>query len=323
VSTTTASRPLERPVDLPGWEDSAMNDVGASSRRTRVIVWVVLLILIGSSTATAAKMVVGSIPFGVLMTLRFGIAGLCLLPFTWKPLIRLIRDDIGSLLVVAAFCVPINQTFFLNGTRLAPTTHVALIYAACPLVVLALASILGQERPRVGRLIGILASVAGVALVWLDSMLITRSTAHVDLRGDLLLVCAVASWGVYLTLNKPLIARHGALPVLAGTFLAGSLLALPVAIFSFPGWDALTSSSVNAWWGLGYLAVVVSVLGLACQNQALRSLDSSQVAAANNVATMLTVSWGVLLLGEALSASLVVGAALTLGGAVWAGRSAS
>ena len=40
--------------------------------------------------------------------------------------------------------------------------------------------------------------------------------------GDLLLLGAVASWGGYITVNKPLVARYGSLTVLAGTFLAGS-----------------------------------------------------------------------------------------------------
>jgi drug/metabolite transporter (DMT)-like permease len=48
--------------------------------------------------------------------------------------------------LTGAFCVPINQAFFLNGARLAPTTHVGLIYALCPMVVLLLAWASGQER---------------------------------------------------------------------------------------------------------------------------------------------------------------------------------
>jgi drug/metabolite transporter (DMT)-like permease len=285
-----------------------------------IYLWLVLFVLIGSSTAFAAKLVVRSIPFGVLMTVRFGAAGLCLLPVSWNRLRSVTRADLGRLLVVGAFCVPVNQTFFLNGTRLAPTTHVALIYAACPLVVLGLATLLKQEQPRASRLLGIILSVAGVGLVALDSMLVAHTTVRGDFRGDLLLVGAVTSWGVYLTLNKPLIVRYGAVPVLAGTFLAGALLSLPVTIISFPGWRTLLAAPVNAWWGLAYLVLIVSVFGLACQNQALQKLDASQVAVANNVSTILTVIWGIALLAEPLSVSLVLGALLTLGGSVWAGR---
>ena len=83
-------------------------------------------------------------------------AGLCLLPVVWRggALPRMVREDAGRLFLSATLCVPINQMLFLSGARLVPTSHVALIYAACPLVVLLLASALGQERPVPGRLVG-------------------------------------------------------------------------------------------------------------------------------------------------------------------------
>jgi drug/metabolite transporter (DMT)-like permease len=232
----------------------------------------------------------------------------------------MVREDLGRLLAAAALSVPVNQAFFLNGTRLAPTTHVALIYAACPLVVLALASALGQERLTRDRLVGVLASVAGVAVIGLDSLRGAGPESAAALRGDLLIVGAVLSWGVYLTLNKPLVARHGALPALAGTFLLGALLNLPITAWTWPGLAPLASAPTNAWVALVYLVVVVSAFGLACMNQALRRLDASQVATASNAAPILTVAWGALLLGESVTPALVLGGALTLGGIAWASR---
>ena len=136
--------------------------------------------------------------------------------------------------MTAAFCVPINQAFFLNGTRLAPTTHVGLIYALCPVVVLLLAWALGQERLVPSRLVGVLTSVSGVLVIGLSNLWHEgEAGGHEALMGDLLLVAAVASWGAYLTLSKPLIARHGA-PALAATFLIGSLLDLPIALATLP-----------------------------------------------------------------------------------------
>ena len=61
---------------------------------------------------------------------------------------------------------------------------------------------------------------------------------------DLLLVGAVVSWGGYIAVSKPLIVRHGAMPVLAGTFLAGCLHApLPFAFLAWPSWPTLQQVS--------------------------------------------------------------------------------
>jgi drug/metabolite transporter (DMT)-like permease len=300
--------------------DPPMESADDQPDASNAYVFLILMIVIGSSTATAAKFAVGSLPFGLLMVLRFGVAGLCLLPVTWRGVLRIVRSEPGRLLAAAALCVPVNQTFFLNGTRLAPTTHVALIYATCPLVVLILSTTFGQERFGPGKLLGTLASVAGVLIVALDSFRRPGLLTISDPRGDLLLVGAVASWGAYLTVNKPLVARHGALPVLAATFLIGAMLGLPLAVTTFPGWDSVVSAPRAAWTSLAYLIGIVSVFGLACQNFALRRLNASYVATVGNVAPILTVVWGVWLLGEPLSSGLAVGATLTLGGVVWTGR---
>ena len=278
------------------------------------------MILIGSTTATAAKFAVRELPAALLPLIRFGGAGLCLLPMAWRGggLARMVRVDGWRLLATAALCVPINQSFFLNGAKLTTSAHIGLIYAACPLVVLALACVLGQERLTRERLAGVLASVAGVAVIGLGSLRQSGPAGAGALRGDLLEVGAVISWGAYLTANKPLVARHGAVTVLVGTFLVGTLLQLPVALLAMPGWSPLTAASASAWWSLAFLTLVVSVFGLTFQNQALRRFDASQVAAVGNLAPLLTVVWGVLLLGEEVTPTLILGGALTLGGALWA-----
>ena len=287
----------------------------------RAYVYLALMVLIGSSTATAAKFAVRDLPWGLLPLVRFGVAGLCLVPVAARGggLVRVFRDDLPGLALAGALCVVVNQAFFLNGTKLAPTSHVGLIYAACPLVVLALAWASGQERPSPRRLAGVLASVLGVALIALESLWRGGAGGPSTLRGDLMLVGAVASWGAYLTASKPLVARHGPLPALAGTFLVGTALHLPVALATVPGWPPLSGAPASAWWGLAYLSLVVSLVGLAFQNLAMSRLDASQVASFGNVAPLLTVVWGAWLFGESVTPALAVGGALTLGGLVWTG----
>jgi drug/metabolite transporter (DMT)-like permease len=282
----------------------------------------ILMVLIGSGSAPAAKFAVRELPIGLLPLLRFGGAGLILLPLVWKSesFRRMLRESFGLLVLTAAFCVPINQFFLLNGARLAPTSHVGVIYAACPLVVLLLAWVLGQERLFLGRLTGILASVSGVLVIGLGNLWQADASGLAVLKGDVLLIGAVVSWGAYMALCKPLLARYEALPVLAGTFLLGSLLHLPIAAATYPTWTPLSGASGAAWRGVAYMTLAVSVLGLAFQNQALRRLDASQVATFGNAAPVLTVFWGIWLLDEPITPTLAVGGLLTLGGILWAGR---
>jgi drug/metabolite transporter (DMT)-like permease len=293
----------------------------------RGYVYMVLMVFLGSTTSPFAMVAARELPVGVLPLLRFGFAGLCLLPFLSdrRALWRLLREDAPRLALVAAFCVPINQSFFLNATRLGPNSHVGLFYATCPLIVLILAWMLGHEKLEIRRLWGVLASIAGVAVIGLGNLwgasARTPSEAHSIMLADFLLVGAVLSWGAYLTLSKPLIIRYGPLAVLAGTFLVGFLLEVPVALVTMQGWlPMLSRSSVSAWISLAILSLVVTPLNLALQNLSLRRLDASQVATFSNVAPVLTVVWGVWLFHEVLSPTLIAGGLLVLGGIYWTSR---
>ena len=288
----------------------------------RAVGFVVMTILILSSTAPAAKFAVRELPVGLLPLVRFGVAGLILAPFVLRreSLLRMIRADGGRLVLAAAFCVPLNQFFFLTGAKYAPAGHIGLIYAACPLVVLALAALLGQERLAPERLAGVLASIVGVALIATENVGKAGLAGRDALRGDLLEVAAVVAWGAYLTVNKPLVARHGALPVLAATFVLGALLDLPVALATLPGWPSLGQASPAAWLGLAYMATVISVGGLAFQNLSMRSFEASQVATFGNVSPLLTVIWGYFLFDERIAPIAVVGGTLVMAGILWASR---
>ncbi len=286
--------------------------------------YVAMMVLILSSTPLAAKYVVRELPVGLIPLVRFGVAGLILGPLVLRGsgLGRMIREDWPRLLMASAFCVPINQWFFLTGAKYAPSGHIGLIYAACPLVVLTLAALSGQERLASGRIVGLVSSIFGVALIATENLVKAGVAGKDALRGDLLEVVAVVAWGAYLTVNKPLVARHGALPVLAATFLFGSVLDLPVVLATYSSWPPLTEVSPAAWGRLAYMATVISIGGLAFQNLAMRSLDASQVATLGNVSPVLTVVWGYLFLNERITWIAVVGGALVLGGIVWANRPA-
>lgn len=299
---------------------------GAAGRAAdiRAVGCVALAVLILSSTPVAAKYVVRGLPVGLIPLVRFGGAGLILGPIFLRggALGRMVRLDWRRLLLAGAFCVPINQGFFLAGARYAPAGHIGLIYAACPLVVLALAWLLGQERLAGVRVVGVAASIAGVALVAAENLGRADAAGRDALRGDLLEVVAVVAWGIYLTVNKPLVARHGALPVLAATFLVGAGLDLPLALASYPTWPPLAEAGAAAWLALAYMVTVISVGGLAFQNLAMRWFDASQVATFGNISPLLTVLWGCLLFGERVAPIAAVGGALVVVGILWAGRPA-
>jgi drug/metabolite transporter (DMT)-like permease len=287
---------------------------------------VVLMVLIGSTTAPAARYIVHSLPLPWIPVLRFGLAALCLGPLVWARggLGRLIREDGWRLLLTAALCVPINQGFFLGATKLGLVSHVGLFYATCPLVVLLLAWAFRMERRDFARLAGVLLSVAGIVVIGIGHYWEHGSqsggVARSVVLSDLLLLGAVTSWGAYIAVSKPLIVRHGALTVLAGTVLTGWVLSLPFAFWEPVNLTSLGQVPASAWLALLFLGLFITPFAWAYQNLALRRFDASQIATFNNASPLLTVIWGMWLFGEVLTPTLIAGGAMTLGGIYWACR---
>ena len=76
---------------------SASAGDGESRRRSifRAYVYVALMVVLGSTTAAAAKIAVAELPVTLVPAVRFGMAGLCLLPWVLGRgvLLRMIRED--------------------------------------------------------------------------------------------------------------------------------------------------------------------------------------------------------------------------------------
>ena len=225
---------------------------------------------------------------------------------------RVARKDIPKLLWLGLLVVPLNQGFFLFGLTQSTASHAALMYALTPLVVYLLARRFLHERSA-GKLIGIAAAFAGVALILADRGLGREMSV---MRGDLLMLVAVFSWALYTIASKELLQRYDPMTLTTWVIVAGTAMSLPAALI--PGAiPPLRSITLPVWSGIAYLAVGTSVIAYPLWLYALRHLEASKVAITTNAQPVLTsiLSW--LLFGERFGAAFFAGAALILFGVTW------
>ncbi len=156
------------------------------------------------------------------------------------------------------------------------------------------------ERPPIARWIGATLALAGLAwLVW------PSAADAPDLGASLLMVAAAIGWGVYS------LAGRGARDPLQET-AANFILATPLAVLVWivapddvsPGGAALAIVSGAVTSGLGY----------ALWYAVLPRLEATVAALAQLTVPVIAVLGGVLLLGEVLTARLVLASAVILGG---------
>jgi|GEM_PF-72809 drug/metabolite transporter (DMT)-like permease len=221
----------------------------------------------------AALMTVSALP---LAAARFALGALalwCIAAITHTPL-HISRRDLPQLALIGIIGYPISVGTQFAGTALAGASLGSLITTASPVFMLIFARILWRERTSWLQLAGM-----AIALVGLYLVVGGAAIQHGSLLGDLLLIGAAASWGLYSTLNVPLIRRYPALTVtLHATLIGGTLTALilPVQhllgyqlIQQTPGWSTLAavlylgivSTAVAFWlwtWGITYAGTAVA-----------------------------------------------------------------
>ncbi len=184
----------------------------------------------------SANMVVGRAARDVIPPIAFNfwrwtLALLILLPFTWRGLLRhrsLILRAWPLLTALALTGMTLFHSLIYLGLSLSPAVNGLLLFATSPLFFVLLAWLITGERITLGQGLGVLASIAGAALVIargdLEALLGLRFAA-----GDLWLLAGVILWALYSVLLK---LRPAGLPplVLLSATVVMALVLLTAAL---------------------------------------------------------------------------------------------
>lgn len=209
---------------------------------------------------------------------------------------------------VALFGITLNQLFFIAGLARTSAAHTALIVALGPVMVLILSCMMRVEALTWLKSVGMLISFCGVAVLS-GGKTGPGNDAHG--LGDLILLAGSGVFAYYTILVKVIAERYDALTLNTMIFALGSLLMMPFAGHKVLAvrWGALPAP---AWWGLAYMIVFGSVFAYLIYAFALTELSPSRVAAFAYLQPVIAIGLGVWILGERLTAGVVVGGGLIL-----------
>ncbi|OFW97214.1 MAG: hypothetical protein A3D94_01005, partial [Alphaproteobacteria bacterium RIFCSPHIGHO2_12_FULL_66_14] len=201
------------------------------------------------------------VPPNALALGRWFLVAVLLLPFAWPRLVRhrhALTREWPDLVMLGAIGMWICGAWVYIGGRTTPALNIGLIYAASPILVVALGRLLYREKLTAARLAGIALCLAGVAAVFargrFDNLLSVRFT-----EGDLWIAAASASCGLYSVLLKLRPSALDPLTRLCAISFAGSLVLLPFAIGEAMLWQGPDFTDWRTWASWLVLAVIPGV----------------------------------------------------------------
>ncbi len=224
------------------------------------------------------------------------------------------RHDLWTFGYLGLLSVGLNQVCFTIGLNYTTVGHSALIIGMGPIIILLLARLLGLEALTLKKALGVAIAFAGVTILAAEHGLSLHSAT---LRGDLITFFGSLAFALYTVLGKKVAAAYDSVSMNTFNYLAGAIVILPLAIYEARGLSRAGGWSQIPWEGwaaLGFMAGFASVLAYLIYFWVLRYMTATRLAAFSYVHPLLTTVLGIVLLGERLTAQLVVGGALVLAG---------
>ena len=258
--------------------------------------------------ARAALTGQGLVPLD-LAAFRYSIAALVLLPLLWRGRQALAGIGARRLLVLTALGGAPNLLLFVGALVYAPATHGGTIAPmTVPVVGALLAVPLLREIPTPGRWAALAAMAMGVLLIGWDGIAGVAAGAW---RGDLMLVCAGASWGAFTVL-----LRRWQVPAMAGTAAVTAISALFVLPIWLP-WRGEAVMALPAGVVLPHLIAQGLFLGAAAMflyARAVELLGATRAATLSVIVPVVALILAAFVLAEPIGVLQLLGAGLAVGG---------
>lgn len=265
----------------------------------------------------ATKVALEEVPPLTVVTLRLVISALCFLP--WLVTRRGLEAvsgprGLGRLALLSLPGTGLHYGLQTVGLQYTTASNASLYAVTAPITILLLSAALLGERITARKAVGVGLAVAGVLLVLgPDTLGTLELNSH--LKGDLLVLVSIVMWGVFTVFGKPVTDELGALRVTAWVTAIGALQMIPFALYEVDqAGFSMSQMTPSAWAALAFLGVGCSFLATLLYFVALRRTESQKVGVYLYTIPPMTAVVAVLYLGEALSASLVAGAVLVIGG---------
>lgn len=278
------------------------------STRTKAIGALVLTGILGGIAPLFMKVALVEFNSYQILFIRFGLATFLVLPLLFKYLKKITLKK--SLLIIPSGLLFTGNVFFMVvGIQYTTSIVSQLFYLLTPVIVSFVGYALFKDRISAKRILSMVICFGGSTLLILRSV---QGGALINsigtLRGNILILCAVMSWSLYVVYSKRISQKFEPTVFLVSNFV----IALTVSLFSFlfMNISIITTttqfihSSLPVMASLVALAVINSVLFFFMYQWSLKHVSAFIVASTTYLSPLSAALFAIPFFGERLSMTL-------------------
>jgi drug/metabolite transporter (DMT)-like permease len=273
-----------------------------------------LMVLIWGSNFSIVKVALGDFPEVAFNATRLAVATTVYLGVIFASPARsrlqsLTRKDWIELAVLGSIGTFLYQFCFVSAVKRTSVGNGSLIIGVSPIVIALLSAMVGHERIRPVRWLGIAVAMLGLYLVVGRGVDVSGQTW----RGDALMIAGVLCWSIYSVASQGILKRHSPLVVIALTFSIGATLYVltmtPILIAT--DWRAISGFS---WMMMLTSALLALNLSYWIWYTGLQRLGGSRTSVYSYLTPVVAMLVASLWLGEPISSNQLAGAGAIFGG---------
>jgi drug/metabolite transporter (DMT)-like permease len=274
-------------------------------------VWAALAVvyIAWGSTYVAIRLMDRTIPALLGAGARYVVAGAVMLAFlsVWHGALPRMRGrELASVALVGVLLLSGGNGFITYAERHVPAGLAALLVASVPLWLVAI-RLIARDRPPRATLIALAVGFLGVAL-----LVVHGRQRGVSVPELLIVLIAALSWALGSWASSRLPMPDDLPAATAAEMLIGGVVLSVLGPLFGEHWGAFGHASTDSWLALLYLMVIGSVVAFTAYIWLLRNAPLTRVSTYAYVNPAVAVALGVLVLGEGVTLTAVVGGVIIL-----------
>jgi drug/metabolite transporter (DMT)-like permease len=289
--------------------------LGSTSRSRQTFSWFLLILanMLWACSYVAAKYVLRDISANMMNALRMIISAMVLLPLlvVLRKELNLTRRDLPQLALLATIGIVMAKTLEFGGLAFSTASDVALLISSESLFTAMLSWLLLRERFKPLTGFALLLGLVGVYLIVERSLLpnVPPGGSALRILGDVLVILGLICEAFYTVRGKALLVKHPPLLITAAAIVGSAIVWVPLAggEVLYSAWHPL---SLTTWLGLGWLAIMSTVVAYLAWFKGLEKVDGSAAASALFVQPLLGTVLAIVLLNDQLLPTTIIGGIL-------------
>ena len=252
-----------------------------------------------------------------LSFLRWTLAFLLLLPFTYRKIVEdfdKYKKNFPYLLVTSILGVTVFNSFTYLSLQTSMVINSSIMTSITPLLIILFSWLIFKTQTYFMQFFGIILSIIGVLLI-ISKANFTNLINLNFTTGDLWMLAAVFSWGLYSVLLKKIDSSLSQLATLEVMIFFGLIFICPFYIIeSFH--NSYLPKDLNEILMISYVAIFASITSFFAWNKGVSIVGANKASLFLHLIPVFSSIWAIIFLGEKFSFFHLIGTAFIIIGIV-------